>query len=94
MEGRQEVRIEKLPNLTRSCTLGTIDDAKWAADNLITRDSMPELHPDVFVKICSYPMGFRPSWSEFENPRVLYMHAVPPILDKEPQSLEDSRLWC
>jgi hypothetical protein len=92
MAGRKIQKIE--PYINRSCLYHTQDMAAMIASRMMASEYGLTLYPESFIRIASHPLDHRASWMSRYDNRVLHFYTVPPILEKEPLGLEDSRLWC
>jgi hypothetical protein len=86
------LRRALLEDVNYSCV---VSDAhrNYSAAGYINALDIEGRYPGLSFRLACYPIGFK---TTFANPDdyILHIYSVPPILEKEPLRLEDSRLWC
>jgi hypothetical protein len=75
-----------------SCIVHSTEDAsRWLEFVIYNFDH--QMKPDMFIRLNSHPFGFRSSLHTADD-RLLHIYEVSAILEKEPLTLNDSRVWC
>lgn len=83
--------------MNRSCTY-SLQQPRISLETFLVSYLQMELDcgmsPETFIRVLCHPLGFRPAWEARYELGVMQVYDVPPIIEKEPLQLEDSRVWC